>query len=70
MVLGTAAVWNPEIAGELVESFDSERVVTAVDARNGMATGSGWEDEGRPVVDVCRSLARVGIKWILATGIP
>ena len=69
VVLGTAAVWNPEIAGDVVSRFGSERVVAAVDARDGLATGSGWEDEGRPIGEVCRSLALVGVAWILATGI-
>jgi phosphoribosylformimino-5-aminoimidazole carboxamide ribotide isomerase len=69
VVLGTAAVWEPEIAGELVELFGSERVVAAVDARDDMAIGSGWEEEGRPIVDVCPSLAQAGVAWVLATGI-
>ncbi|MDF1597976.1 MAG: 1-(5-phosphoribosyl)-5-[(5-phosphoribosylamino)methylideneamino] imidazole-4-carboxamide isomerase [Acidimicrobiia bacterium] len=69
VVLGTAAVWSPEIAGELVERFGPERVVAAVDVRDGSATGSGWEEAGRPVVEVCRSLEAHGVEWILATGI-
>ena len=69
VVLGTAAVWNPEIPGELVERFGPERVVAAVDVRDGLATGSGWEEAGRPVNDVCGSLAEFGVEWILATGI-
>jgi phosphoribosylformimino-5-aminoimidazole carboxamide ribotide isomerase len=69
VVLGTAAVWNPEIAGVLVDRFGPERIVAAVDVRDDLATGSGWEDDGRPVVDVARSLAAVGVAWILATGI-
>jgi phosphoribosylformimino-5-aminoimidazole carboxamide ribotide isomerase len=69
VVLGTAAVWSPAVAGLLVDRFGSEVVVAAVDARDGLATGSGWEDEGLPVAQVSRSLAAVGITWILATGI-
>ena len=69
VVLGTAAVWNPEMAGTLVDEFEPDHVVAAVDARDGLATGSGWEGEGRPVVDVCTDLAEAGIAWILATGI-
>lgn len=69
VVLGTAAVWNPETAGVLVAEFGPERVVAAVDAKEGLATGSGWEGEGRPVANVCLDLADVGIAWILATGI-
>ncbi len=69
VVLGTAAVWSPDIAGDLVSRFGPERVVAAVDVRDGVATGSGWEGEGRSVVDVCGSLISVGVEWILGTGI-
>lgn len=69
VVLGTAAVWNPETAGALLDRYGPERIVAAVDVRDGLATGSGWQDDGRPVVDVVQSLAGVGVSWILATGI-
>lgn len=69
VVLGTAAVWTPAIPGTLAARFGSGRVVAAVDVKDGLATGSGWEGEGRPVDEVCRSLAEVGVGWILATGI-
>ncbi len=69
VVLGTAAVWSPAIAGELVGRFGPERVVAAVDVKDGLATGSGWEDRGLPAGEVCESLAKAGVGWILATGI-
>lgn len=66
VVLGTAAVWNPAI----LESIpDTERVVGAVDVRDGMATGSGWLDGGRPVAEVLDDLAARGIRRVLVTGI-
>lgn len=69
VVLGSAAVWNPEIAGELVDRFGPERVVAAIDVRDGRATGSGWEEQGRPVAEVCRAIVDLGVEWVLATGI-
>lgn len=64
VVMGTAAVWQPSALEGL-----GERVVAAVDVRGDKATGAGWLDEGRDVVDVLDSLARVGVKRLLVTGI-
>lgn len=66
VVLGTAAVWDPEILGQIA---DPSRVVAAVDVRGGKATGAGWLDEGRNLTDVLEGLAAVGITRLLVTGI-
>jgi phosphoribosylformimino-5-aminoimidazole carboxamide ribotide isomerase len=66
VVLGTAAVWDPDVLGEIEQS---DRVVAAVDVRAGRATGAGWLDEGRDVGDVLDDLAARGIGRLLVTGI-
>lgn len=66
VVLGTAAVWEPELLGAV---SDPTRVVAAVDVRDGKATGSGWLDEGRRASDVLDDLAANGIGRLLVTGI-
>ena len=66
VVLGTAAVWDPDVLGE-IEQID--RVVAAVDVRAGRATGAGWLDEGRDVGNVLDDLAARGIGRLLVTGI-
>lgn len=66
VVMGTAAVWSPEI---LAEVGDPERVIAAVDVRGDRATGAGWLDGGRLIGDVLDGLARVGVERVLVTGI-
>lgn len=66
VVLGTAAVWNPSVLGEIA---DRNRVVAAVDVRGGKATGAGWLDGGRPVEAVLDDLASHGVPRLLVTGI-
>lgn len=66
VVMGTAAVWDPEILGAVT---DPARVVAAVDVRDGRATGAGWLDEGRDLDDVLADLETVGIRRLLVTGI-
>lgn len=65
-VMGTAAVWQPDILGALAHTG---RVMAAVDVRNGMAQGQGWLDEGRPFSDVLDGLASAGVRRVLVTGI-
>lgn len=66
VVLGTAAVWDPDV---LAEIGDVGRIVAAVDVRDGRATGAGWMDEGRPLTDVLDDLAARGVPRLLVTGI-
>lgn len=66
VVMGTAAVWEPEI---LARVGDPEKVVAAVDVKGGRATGAGWLDEGRAMPDVLDGLAAVGCERMLVTGI-
>lgn len=65
VVLGTAAVWDPDV----LSALDPERVVAAVDVRDGRATGAGWLDEGRVLADVLDDLATRGVMRLLVTGI-
>ncbi|MCP4968836.1 MAG: 1-(5-phosphoribosyl)-5-[(5-phosphoribosylamino)methylideneamino] imidazole-4-carboxamide isomerase [bacterium] len=69
VVLGTAAVWDPTLVAAIVSAVGSERIVAAIDVREGMATGAGWLDEGRKLADVLGDLVAAGISRVLATGI-
>ncbi len=66
VVLGTAAVWQPDLLGRI---GDLGRVVAAVDVREGMATGEGWLDEGRDLSAVLDDLDAVGVRRLLVTDI-
>lgn len=69
VVLGSAAVWEPELLTALVARFGAERIVAAIDVKAGLATGAGWLDEGRPFGEVIARVAAAGVGWILTTGI-
>lgn len=66
VVMGTAAVWSPEL---LAAVGSPRRVVAAVDVRDGRATGAGWLDEGRDIAPVLDGLAAAGVGRLLVTGI-
>ena len=66
VVLGTAAVWDPDVLGDIQQP---DRVVAAVDVRAGRATGAGWLDAGRALGEVLDDLATRGVARLLVTGI-
>jgi phosphoribosylformimino-5-aminoimidazole carboxamide ribotide isomerase len=41
-VVGTAALRDPAFAGRLVSAHGAERIVAAIDVRDGLAVGEGW----------------------------
>lgn len=64
VVMGTAAVWQPETLAGL-----GDRVVAAVDVRGARATGEGWLDEGRSLREVLDGLAAGSVRRVMVTGI-
>lgn len=68
-VLGSLAVWKPDEMRDLVRSLGADRVVAAIDVRNGRAVGSGWTDEGRPLPNVLEGVSASGVGRVLLTSI-
>lgn len=69
VVVGTAAVWHPEILADIAAAVGPERVVVAIDVRDGKATGAGWLDEGKDLGTVLRQVQDAAVPRVLATGI-
>lgn len=71
VVLGTAALRDPELIANLVARHGPERVVVALDVRDGRARGSAWEDDPEdPFVEVAfLRLAGVGVTTFEVTAI-
>jgi len=69
VVVGTAAVWHPEVLADICTAIGPERVVVAVDVRNGKATGAGWLDEGKELAEVLTQVVDAGVPRVLVTGI-
>ncbi len=69
IVLGTAAVQDPALARAAVEEFGAERVVGALDARQGKIAVRGWTETGEPVEEVGRRFREAGIRCALHTDV-
>jgi phosphoribosylformimino-5-aminoimidazole carboxamide ribotide isomerase len=71
IVVGTAALRDPSFARRLVERFGPERVVAAVDVRDGRALGDGWVPgaTGVDATTALRRLADASVTTFAVTGI-
>ena len=58
VIVGTAALRDPAFAAAIVEAHGPQRVVVAIDVRDGLAIGEGWR-EGAPGVPADEALARL-----------
>jgi len=70
IVIGTAAVRNPELVQSLIDEYGTERVVVSVDARHGMVAISGWaEGSGMRIEELTPRLADAGLETLIFTDV-
>lgn len=71
VVLGTAALGEPELLGRLVARHGSDRVAAAIDVRDGQAVGEAWRAgaPGRDPAALIDRLADAGIGVFEVTSI-
>lgn len=70
VVIGTAAVRNPDLVRQLCQDGGSPRVVVALDARDGLVAVQGWlEKTSVTAVDLGKRMAELGVERLLYTDI-
>ena len=69
IVMGTAALKDPEFVRDMAREFEGG-IVVAVDARDGMVATEGWaEVSDVPIVDLARRFEDAGVASLLFTDI-
>ena len=70
-VVGTAALRDPAFAGRLVSTHGAERIVVAIDVRDGFAVGEGWARDaaGIDTAAAIRALTDAGVVTFEVTAI-
>jgi phosphoribosylformimino-5-aminoimidazole carboxamide ribotide isomerase len=71
LVLGSALISSPLLARTLTERYGPDRLVAALDVRDGQALGDGWVEgaRGAEVMELAQSLAERGVRWFAVTAI-
>lgn len=70
-VVGTAALADPAFASALIRTHGVDRIVVALDVRDGLAVGHGWVPgaAGVPVLAALGRLVDAGVAWFEVTAI-
>ena len=70
VVLGTAAVEEPELIEQALAAHGAERVIVGIDAREGIASVAGWTESGAiPAPDLLNRMADMGVRRFIYTDI-
>ncbi|HET7231355.1 MAG TPA: 1-(5-phosphoribosyl)-5-[(5-phosphoribosylamino)methylideneamino]imidazole-4-carboxamide isomerase [Longimicrobium sp.] len=69
-VIGTAAIENPELVREAVETWGAERIAVGLDARGRNPAVRGWtEASGVDLFDLGRRMVEMGVRTLIHTDI-
>lgn len=69
VVLGTAAVENPELVQKLCQQY-GEAIVVSIDAREGQVVTHGWlKDAGVTALELGRRMAECGVRRLIYTDV-
>jgi phosphoribosylformimino-5-aminoimidazole carboxamide ribotide isomerase len=70
-VIGTAALQDPAFVGDIIARHGTDRIVVAIDVRDGLAVGHGWVPgtPGVAATDAISRLADVGVATFEVTAI-
>ncbi|TDX46606.1 1-(5-phosphoribosyl)-5-[(5-phosphoribosylamino)methylideneamino]imidazole-4-carboxamide isomerase [Orenia marismortui] len=70
VIIGTAAIENPELVVEGIKEFGSDRIVVGIDAKNNYVATEGWlETSDTTIVDLGKAMKTKGVEWVVFTDI-
>lgn len=70
VVLGTAAIANPDLLKLVLAKYGPESIVVGLDARDGKVATHGWQNVSDvPVLDLARRMAKLGAALAVYTDI-
>ena len=70
VIIGTAAIKNPELVVEAIKEFGEEKIVVGIDAKDGKVATEGWlETSDTSAVELGNKMQERGVKWVVYTDI-
>lgn len=70
VILGSAALKNPQLVKDAVEKFGAEKIVVGIDAKNGLVATEGWlETSDVNYIDLANKMIDYGVKYFIFTDI-
>ncbi|MBO4898483.1 MAG: 1-(5-phosphoribosyl)-5-[(5-phosphoribosylamino)methylideneamino]imidazole-4-carboxamide isomerase [Clostridia bacterium] len=69
VILGTAAIENPDFAAEMISAF-KEKIAVGVDIKDGFAATKGWTElSDKSCLDLCLEFQSMGAETVICTDI-
>lgn len=70
VIIGTAAITQPELLDELLERYGAERVAVSIDARDGLVAVKGWTEKSTvAATTLARQVTEQGVTHLIYTDI-
>ncbi len=70
VILGTAAIENPDLVAQAIAQFGAERIAVGIDARNGRVKTRGWlQDTGISPTQLGQQMKSLGVTTVIYTDI-
>lgn len=70
VILGSAALKDPQLVKDAVQKFGSRRIAVGIDAINGMVATEGWlEESDVNYITLTKEMMSVGVQYFIVTDI-
>jgi phosphoribosylformimino-5-aminoimidazole carboxamide ribotide isomerase len=70
VLIGTAALLDPELVAAALREFGPERIAVALDARDGVVLTHGWQESSQvSAADLAREWHSGGVRWVVHTDV-
>lgn len=70
VIIGSAALKDPQLVKDAIKNFGSERIAVGIDSKDGMVAAEGWlESSDVYYVDLAKEMIRIGVKCFIVTDI-
>ncbi len=70
VILGTAAIENPDLVGQAIARFGADKIVVGIDARNGRVKTRGWlQETATSPTQLGQQMKGLGVTTIIYTDI-
>ncbi len=70
VIIGSAALKNPELVRSAVKEYGGERIAVGIDALDGMVKTAGWlEGSNVNYIDLALEMEKMGVKYVIFTDI-
>lgn len=70
VILGSAALKNPQLVKDAVQQFGSRHIAVGIDAKNGMVATEGWlEESDVDYITLTKEMMAFGVEYFIVTDI-